>query len=340
MSEPSDRGFLPDFCAIRSVFVVVVSVELLAIVLTLAAFPGADAFWGDLALKSLYTQWIGLCVAALLCLFKRPLARLRAGLCGLLAWCLILLVTSAVFAGARQLGLLGGDVGWLLLAQHLGIAGIVGAMVLRYLYEQFRERQRELAESRARLAALQARIRPHFLFNSMNTIASLTRVDPALAEQTVQDLADLLRASLADADGLTTVDGELAIARGYLRIEQQRLGERLDVAWEVGDGIGRIPLPPLLLQPLIENAVYHGVETSVGGATIRVAARVRDGRLQIDVENTVGPPGAPSHRQGNHMAQANVRERLDALYGEDAQMRLVDEPGRYRVELSLPVAPA
>ena len=340
MSEPSDRGFLPDLCAIRSVFVVVVSVELLAIVLTLAAFPGAEAFWADLALKSLYTQWIGLCVAASLCLLRRPLARLRAGPGGLLAWCLILLVTWAVFSAAREFGLLGGDAGWLLLAQHLGIAGIVGAMVLRYLYEQFRERQREVAESRARLAALQARIRPHFLFNSMNTIASLTRVDPELAEQTVQDLADLLRASLAEADGLTTLDGELAIARGYLRIEQHRLGDRLDVAWEIEDGVGAIPLPPLLLQPLIENAVYHGVETSVTGAAIRVAARVRDGRLTIDVENTVGPPGAPPHRAGNRMAQANVRERLDALYGADAQMRLVDEPGRYRVELSLPVSPA
>jgi uncharacterized membrane-anchored protein YhcB (DUF1043 family) len=162
-----------------------------------------------------------------------PLGLLSHAWAGSLAWLLVLLATLVVFALAQLLGLRGDKVWFPALAHHLAIAGIVGAVLLRYLYEQHRERQRELAESDARLQALQARIRPHFLFNSMNTIASLTRVDAALAEEVVEDLSDLFRASLSDAGARSTLAREIELARGYLRIEQHRLGDRLRVSWDL-----------------------------------------------------------------------------------------------------------
>ena len=340
MTDSPPRAFLPNFCAIRMVFAVVVSAELLAIVLTLGAFPPADQFWTELSLRSLYTQWITLSVAALYCGLRVPLSRLSHARAGILAWLLILLVTAGVFAAAHLLELRAGRQVMPALGQHLAIAGIVGAMLLRYLYEQHRERQRELAESQARLQALQARIRPHFLFNSMNTIASLTRVDPDLAEQVVEDLSDLFRATLSDAQTLSTLAREIELAEVYLRIEQQRLGDRLRVVWDLQNVPRDVQLPALLLQPLLENAVYHGVESATDGGEIVVSGRFRDGLLSLAVRNTLPEAATTTRRRGNRMAQQNVRERLDAAFGDAAGMVVGRVDGCYQVRLHFPVTAA
>ncbi|MDJ0740487.1 MAG: histidine kinase [Gammaproteobacteria bacterium] len=337
MSDSPQRAFLPNFCAIRMVFAVVVSAELLAVVLTLGAFPPAAQFWTELSLRSLYIQWITLSLAALYCALRIPLGGLSHAAAGIAAWLLVLLVTAGAFTAAQLLGLRAATPPLSALAHHLAIAGIVGAVLLRYLYEQHRERQRELAESQARLQALQARIRPHFLFNSMNTIASLTRVDADLAEQVVEDLSDLFRATLSDAQTLSTLDREIALAEGYLRIEQQRLGDRLRVDWDL-DGVPRdVQLPALLLQPLLENAVYHGIETATDGGEIAISGRCRDGVLSIAVRNTLPDDAAATRRPGNRMAQQNVRERLDAAFGDAAGMVVGRVDGCYQVRLHFPV---
>ena len=338
VSEP--RAFLPNFCAIRMVFAVVVSAQLLAIVITLGVFPRPGSFWSELSLRSLYIQWVALSVAALYCVLRRPLGRLSHSLAGVLAWLVILLVTGLVFAIAHLLGLPTGSPPGLALAHHLAIAGIVGAVLLRYLYEQHRERQHELAESRARLQALQARIRPHFLFNSMNTIASLTRVDADLAEQVVQDLSDLFRATLSEIDALSTLTRELELARGYLRIEAQRLGGRLRVEWDIDELPVDVRLPPLLLQPLLENAVYHGVEPSTDGGTVIVSGRFRDGVVNLAVRNSLPPVPPERPRSGNQMAQENVRARLDVAFGSDAGMVVGRVDGCYQVRLHFPAVHA
>ncbi|MCB1772025.1 MAG: sensor histidine kinase [Gammaproteobacteria bacterium] len=337
MREAADGTFLPNFCAIRSVFVVVVSAELLAIILTLATFPAMDAFWAELSLRSLYVQWIALSATALLCVLRPVLDGLSHAAGGVLAWLVILAVTLGVFLVARHLGLQGRGASTLVLLQHLAIAGIVGAMLLRYLYEQYRERQRELAESRARVEALQARIRPHFLFNSMNTIASLTRLDPVLAEQTVQDLSDLFRATLSSSAGRSTLQQELELSRGYLRIEAQRLGDRLHVDWRIDDVPTDIAMPALLLQPLLENAVYHGVEPSSEATTIRVSLQCEARDLVIMIENPVGTSVQTTGREGHRIAQDNVRQRLDAVYGARASMDVTQRDGNYRVALRIPL---
>jgi two-component system sensor histidine kinase AlgZ len=337
MTDNPPRAFLPNFCAIRMVFGVVVSAELLAIVLTLGAFPPMQLFWSELSLRSLYIQWVALSVCALYCLLRVPLGRLTHAQAGIIAWALILAVTAAVFAIARMLGLPTGAPTLTALFNHLTIAAIVGAVLLRYLYEQHRERQRELAESSARLQALQARIRPHFLFNSMNTIASLTRVDADIAEQVVQDLSDLFRATLTHVDQSSTLRREFDLARGYLRIESQRLGDRLQVEWDVEDLPEDACLPTLLLQPLLENAVYHGIEPAASGGQITISGRFRDGVVNLAIRNTLPDPGVARQRSGNQMAQRNVRERLDATFGPEAGMIVGRVDGCYQVRLHFPV---
>ena len=336
MTDSRRRAFLPNFCAIRMVFAVVVSAELLAIVLTLGAFPPAQQFWAELSLRSLYIQWVALSVSALYCGLRQPLGRLSHATAGSLAWLLILAVTGAVYYAAEVLGLRPGSSTTPALLHHLAIAGIVGAVLLRYLYEQHRERQRELAESQARLQALQARIRPHFLFNSMNTIASLTRVDAELAEQVVEDLSDLFRATLSDAKTLSTLERELELARGYLRIEQQRLGERLQIEWDIDGVPGEAHLPALLLQPLLENAVYHGIEPATAGGRVTISGRFRDGIASLAVRNTLPQTPQPVSRRGNRMAQENVRERLDAAFGDAAGMVVGQVDGCYQVRIHFP----
>ena len=318
------------------VFAVVVSAELLAIVLTLGAFPRPELFWGELSQRSLYIQWVALSVCALYCGLSRPLGRLSHAAAGTAAWTLILLVTAGVFTAAHWLRLRGASPVMPALGQHLAIAGIVGAVLLRYLYEQHRERQRELAESQARLQALQARIRPHFLFNSMNTIASLTRVDADLAEQVVQDLSDLFRATLSDVEELSTLERELDLARGYLRIEGQRLGDRLRVAWDVEDVPLDTRLPALLLQPLLENAVYHGVEPETTGGEITISGRYRNGVVNLAVRNTLPRQASTVSRRGNQMAQENVRQRLDAAFGDEAGMVVGRVDSCYQVRCHFP----
>ena len=337
MSETERRAFLPNFCAIRMVFGVVVSAELLAIVLTLGTSPGPGQFWNELSLRSLYIQWVALSVSALYCGLRVPLGRLSHSVAGILAWLLVQLVTLAVFLLAQALELRGEAPLLPALVHHLAIAGIVGAMLLRYLYEQHRERQRELAESQARLQALQARIRPHFLFNSMNTIASLTRVDAELAEQVVEDLSDLFRATLSDVSHRSSLQRELELARGYLRIEAQRLGDRLRVNWDIENLPPDAPVPELLLQPLLENAVYHGVEPSTDGGEITISGRFRDGIANLAVRNTLPVGPVVRARKGNQMAQQNVRERLEAAFGEAAGMVVGQVDGRYQVRIHFPV---
>ena len=330
-------NFLPDFCSLRSAFVVVVSAELLAMVLALAGEVPLGDFWAALALRSLYVQWIAVLGTLVLCALRRPFAGLSHTGAGLAAWAAITL-TAAVVAllAARVVPQPESFQPAAFAVRSVAIAAIVAALLLRYLYAQHMQRERAVAASRARFEALQARIRPHFLFNSMNTIAQLTRADPAHAEDAVQDLADLFRATLADADRLTTLAEEVELTRSYLRIEAQRLGARLRVAWDLEELPLDARIPLLILQPLVENAVYHGVEPSPEGGVITVTGRFRCGTVNLSVRNTLPPAGSAPHRTGNRMAVENVRARLAVRYGDEATLTVGQVDGEYQVRLTLP----
>jgi two-component system sensor histidine kinase AlgZ len=228
--------FLPSFCDIRMVFAVVVIAELLALVLVLAGDRGEA--WSRLGLVSLFVQLVALTSASLLCMVRPVLATIGNTAAAVSSYLLLLLITVVISELAFRSGGLGDPLagesehpGFLF--RNLGISAIMRALVLRYLYVQHQWRQRIQAEAQVRVQALQARIRPHFLFNSMNSIAALTRSDPVRAEQAVQDLSDLFRVTLQEASERVTLDDEISVAERYLRMEALRLGDRLKVEWDI-----------------------------------------------------------------------------------------------------------
>jgi two-component system sensor histidine kinase AlgZ len=205
-------------------------------------------------------------------------------------------------------------------------AALVAALVLR-------AKGRMPADTAARLSELQARIRPHFLFNTLNSAIALVREDPARAEAILEDLSDLFRHALMDQGESVTLAEEVALARRYLDIEQVRFGERLKVEWALDASAGAARLPALLLQPLVENAVKHGVEPSAAGAQVKVSTQRRSGTVVIKVTNTV-PAG--QGRRGHGVAQDNVRDRLRLLHDVQGQFQTVLKDGIYQVRIEVP----
>jgi two-component system, LytTR family, sensor histidine kinase AlgZ len=205
-------------------------------------------------------------------------------------------------------------------------AALVAALVLR-------AKGRMPADTAARLSELQARIRPHFLFNTLNSAIALVREDPARAEAILEDLSDLFRHALMDPAQSMTLAEEVALARRYLDIEQVRFGERLQVEWSLDPCAGAARLPALLLQPLVENAIKHGVEPSATGAQVKVSTQRRSGTVVIKVTNTV-PAG--QGRRGHGVAQDNVRDRLRLLHDVQGQFQTVLKDGIYQVRIEVP----
>lgn len=339
--EETSVSFLPDFCGARTVFVVVLLAELLAVLLTLAQLPFHRQHMVELAMYSLFIQWVALSCIAILCIFRRHLNTLKGYQVGIISYLITqvttLIVTELAWWVQHEWAVRDYFGHGLFALRIMGISAIVWALALRYFYVQFQLRQQVVAEAESRFQALQARIKPHFLFNCMNTIASLIRRKPSEAEQVVEDLADLFRVSLRDRQGQTTLEEELDLCQRYLRIEQLRLGERLEVDWRL-DGLPRqATLPPLTLQPLLENAIYHGIERLPSGGRISVYGEAARGRLQIHIENPLPEqePGIQGHR-GNRLAQDNVAQRLNAYFEKPGLLTADQEDGRYHVIVTIP----
>lgn len=213
-------------------------------------------------------------------------------------------------------------------------AALVNALVLR-------ARGRTPAATTARLTELQSRIRPHFLFNTLNSAIALVRAEPAQAESLLEDLSDLFRHALVEQGETVTLAQEIALARHYLHIEQVRFGNRLRVQWQIDPRADGALLPPLLLQPLVENAVKHGVEPSAQGGKLRVLTELRGSRVLVRITNTLpGPdhPGGAAHpaQRGHGMALANVRARLALLHDLQAEFSAGVVDGLYQVRIVLP----
>ncbi len=222
----------------------------------------------------------------------------------------------------------GGSMG---LAPALSGGGIA-AVIFQWL--QMRAQARLPAEATARLAELQSRIRPHFLFNTLNTALALVRLDPTRAELVLEDLAELFRVAIGDSAESASLADEVDLAQRYLAIEQLRFGQRLQVAWDLDPAAGAARVPPLLLQPLVENAVRHGVEPAADGGLIRVRTRVHLGRAVVSIANSL--PGEPS-KPGNGMALRNVRERLHLMHDVAAQFETRHDARVFRVQVVVPL---
>jgi two-component system sensor histidine kinase AlgZ len=212
------------------------------------------------------------------------------------------------------------------------IAGMVmAAMVLR-------ARGQTPAAMTARLEELQSRIRPHFLFNTLNSAIALVREEPAKAETMLEDLAELFRQALADPGESGTLADEIALAERYLAIEQVRFGDRLRIRWDLDAAASSARLPPLLLQPLVENAIKHGVEPSPEGARLRIRTERRGDVVVIEVVNSLPPlrwADEPLPR-GHGIALANVRDRLRLLHDMQMQFSAGMDQKNYRVRIAIP----
>ena len=342
----SNGFYLPDFCTTRATLATVLIVELTAIVLTLARESATIDFWTDLARTSMFLLWIGLAGSALLCAMRPRLARMRvaAGSAAVLALIGAVIAAVSICAwlfGRTPLVVESGGAGLfpaapgIFVLRNVGIGLIVTGLALRYFYVAHEWRMSVELRAAARVHALQARIRPHFLFNSMNTIAALTRSNPRRAEAAVQDLADLFRATLADKGDTITLAEELEVARTYQRMEQLRLGARLQVEWKTESLPANALVPGLMIQPLLENAIYHGIEPRPEGGTVTISGEVSGDLVTIVVRNPLDP--APGQREGNRLALANIRERLGLLYGERALMKSGRFDAEYIVTVRFPL---
>jgi two-component system sensor histidine kinase AlgZ len=267
------------------------------------------------------------------CLLKRPLGALASP--GRWGVAIGLGALSGAAAAALILPL-----GLDLLGQNPLLAPtLAGACMAAAIFHWLQLRAQALlpADTTARLAELQSRIRPHFLFNTLNTALALVRVDPARAEGVLEDLAELFRVALGDHSdpaASVTLAEEVELARRYLAIEQIRFGQRLKIVWELDPDADAARVPPLILQPLVENAVRHGVEPADDGGTIRVRTRVKMGRALVTIANSV--PRVPS-RPGNGIALKNVRERLRLMHDMAAQFETRQEGDVFRVQIVVPL---
>jgi two-component system sensor histidine kinase AlgZ len=225
------------------------------------------------------------------------------------------------------------DFAMFVLQSVLAVA-LVSVALFRYLFIRAQWRAQLLARSEARVQALQARIRPHFLFNSLNTIASLIPEEPDAAERAIEDLADLFRGSMRRADSLISLSDELKLARKYLQMEQRRLGDRLLIDWQVSELPPGASILPLTLQPLLENAVAHGIQPRVEGGKIRVYGVGEKENIVITISNPLGPEKYSS--EGHGMALANIRERLDLAFGPLSSLITHKDDQQFFAVLSLP----
>jgi two-component system sensor histidine kinase AlgZ len=342
-------SYLPDFCEPRVVLVVELAAMLVALVLALARQGVSGDFPTELARTSSYMLFTTLLCAGLLCRARAWLARQTLRKSSLAALGMIVagvtLVSECLYWLGRSWDARLGAPSGLFPQEHAAfvlpnvlIGIVVGGLVLRYFYVANEWRRSVELESRARVRALQARIQPHFLYNSMNTIAALTRIDPASAEKAVEDLADLFRVTLAESHGQISLHQEIEVARIYQRIEQLRLGNRLEVRWDVGSLPQNATVPSLLLQPLLENAIGHGIELLPEGGTVTVVGRSVDGMISLEVRNPVSARAQPP-RPGSRIALDNIRQRLELVFPRRSSVTVLNEGDAYRVILRFPLVP-
>lgn len=342
-SIDADEGFLPDFCSAPVVVTVVIIAEMFAFMTTLITRRISVSILEDLLLISLFVQWIAIASVAALCYARRPLNRLPRLRAVGMAYALLLLITLVVSEAAVWLLYALGRIGsarpdWYAYfhIQNFTVSVLVNGLALRYLLAKHELRQRTLSEARAKIQALQSRIRPHFVFNSLNIIASLMRNEPARAENAIEDMADLFRMMLSEDEQLVPVKKEIDVAKKYLALETLRLDQRLHVEWDIGTFPRKAAVPVLTLQPLLENAVRHGIEALPAGGTIGVKLWEENGNIHIRVDNPY--PTKPKARVDSASRSLdNIRQRLQSHYGDAARLEAAGADGRFSVTAIIPM---
>ena len=332
------RGvYPPSFCRWRLLLAVMAVTQVSVLLMAVATLGEFGLVW--LGVISLYAQALALVTAAGVCITRAWLGRLSARGAWLGSWLIAVIVALAFSYSAGIIGtVLGtgpGRQGFAVFVwQSVVAVALVGVALLRYLFIRAQWRAQVLAQSEARVQALQARIRPHFLFNSLNTIASLIPEEPLAAERATEDLADLFRGSIRRADSLISLTEELDLARRYLLMEQRRLGDRLRLDWQVSELPEAASVLPLILQPLLENAVAHGIQPRADGGEVKVYGRAEKDNIVITISNPLALDESDS--RGHGMALANIRERLELAFGPNASLITHQNDEQFFAVLSLP----
>lgn len=337
-------GYLPNLCSFRTLLSGMAAAEVLAIILALASSSETySAAFVKLGFTSLFVQWIVLSASLFMCMISTLLK--KQSVLNLTFLVTVIVALFTIFASiltimADSYEKIAVIHYWdtPFIARNVFIAVVVTLLILRYLYIQDRHSERVKADSGAKYDALQSRMRPHFLFNSLNTIAQLIYQDPKNAEEALLDLADIFRTTL-DTRTRITLKEELDVTLRYLRMEGLRLGKRrLNIVWDMDRNT--LPfdmlIPPLLLQPLVENAIYHGVQPRKEGGTLGISLYDAGRYLEVVVTNPIPPDGTNSHQKGNHIAQENLKNRLKLAYGARANLKITKSAYQYRVAFTIP----
>ena len=329
-----DAPTLPDFCnlGVGLRILLIGNLALLLLAVTYAQPVTLQSCLERFVLGATVVEPVLIASLVLLCPLRRviePLGFWR-GAAIIIACEMALTFVFALFADRID-----GVVDYAGLVRDMAVVAVATAIVLYHFHLRARAFSPALTE--ARLLALQARIRPHFLFNSLTAVLSLIRSEPRRAERALEDLADLFRSLLREERRVVRLADEIAVCKRYLDIELLRLGERLCVEWQVDDAVLNAAVPPLMLQPLVENAVHHGIEPRSEAGTVRIEVRGRGHQLEIDIINPRDEGNTQPGRAGNHMAQENVRERLALLFDLEARIETVADGPLYKVHIVLPV---
>jgi two-component system sensor histidine kinase AlgZ len=325
---------LPDFRNLGVIARILLGVNAFAFAAALAGEPRWGMVLESFLAGATLIEPILLAAVVLLYAFSPLLARLRYWQGCAVVLALALAAASGVHAALADVA----GPAAASFARTLALTAFAAAAMLAYLRLLTKAYSPALTE--ARLQALQSRIRPHFLFNSLNAVLSLIRRDPRRAERALEDLADLFRVLMRDNRSFVRLSDEIDLLERYAGLEKLRLGERLEIDWQLGAAPLEALMPPMVLQPLLENAVYHGVEPGTGAGRVEVRVERRGARVLVRIEN----PHLEEHAQraGNRMALANIRERLQLFFDAEARLEARVEGERYVVEIEMPyrAAPA
>jgi two-component system, LytTR family, sensor histidine kinase AlgZ len=345
---PELAAWLPNFCEANAVLMLMFAAQLVASIAVLApSFAVAElGFWSVIGPASVMAQWLALTSAAALCLARGLLARLRPAIAAGTA--LIFIAINAYvcswlcFQGMRLMYPQDLALPSFFLLRVMALSVLVAAVALRYMYVQHQWQLQVQANARVQVQALTARIRPHFLFNTLNTATSLVQLDPQRAERVLLDLSELFRAALKSGDDAITLGEELALAQGYLAIEQIRLGPRLRVEIDIANAPLDYRLPPLLLQPLVENAVYHGIQPRLDGGTVTIRCEQSATHWILSVQNPKADHSNTSSA-GHGVAHANIQARLRYAFpalsaAHAAGLEIEQSDLHYCAKLRLPIA--
>jgi len=341
--EPNDRSdkfFLPNFCAMKPGFFLILFSQLVAIIFVLVRHPLSTFPWQAFTFTSIYVLWITVSTACLWCFFRNRLKLWKERYAAMTCFIIPLIITAFYNLLGQyiidELTILSTNFrfDFLLMFQHIFICAIISGLILRYLYLSDQLERQQHAELLHRLQALQSRIQPHFLFNSMNIIASLIEIDPDRAEKAVEHLSEVFRATLTEANKIVPMRKEIDLCQHYLELEQLRLGNRLKVNWQTPKSmLDSVTVPMLTLQPLLENAIYHGIEHLPCGGTVSINIKVDFPQVQITVSNPVPKSTPRKKHSGHHIAIDNIINRMTTLYGQTARLLRSQEQGIFQVTI-------